>query len=126
MSNSVIGLSIDCADAATLGPVLGRRPRSTGEPPANHRVLRDRRERVDAGSPTGVPPGRTRMVGFSLFAQSPTTIATAWREILPLIVRGSVTPIVDRVYPLGEAGEALRHPIEDRPLGKVVLAGRSK
>ena len=66
---------------------------------------------------------RARMAGFSLFAQSPTTIATAWREILPLIVGGSVKPIVERVYRFGEAGEALRHLIEDRPFGKVVLAG---
>ncbi len=64
-----------------------------------------------------------RMAGFSLFAQSPTTVATAWRDILPLIVGGSVKPIVERVYPLGEAGRALRHLIEDRPFGKVVLAG---
>jgi NADPH2:quinone reductase len=27
------------------------------------------------------------------------------------------------VYPLSEAGEALRHLIEDRPFGKVILAG---
>jgi NADPH:quinone reductase-like Zn-dependent oxidoreductase len=60
--------------------------------------------------------------GFSLFAQSPTAIATAWR-ILPLIVSGSVKPIVERVYPFGEAGEALRHLIEDQPFGKIVLAG---
>ena len=64
-----------------------------------------------------------RMAGFSLFAQSPTAIATAWRDIIPLIVGGSVKPIVERVYPLGEAGGALRHLIEDRPFGKVVLAG---
>jgi NADPH2:quinone reductase len=64
-----------------------------------------------------------RMVGFSLFAQSSTAIATAWREIIPLIVGGSVRPIVERVYPLGEAGEALRHLTEDRPFGKVVLRG---
>ena len=63
-----------------------------------------------------------RMAGFSLFAQSPTTIAKAWRDIIPLIVGGSVKPIVERVYPLGEAGEALRHLIEDRPFGKVILA----
>src|SRR5207302_920756 len=50
-----------------------------------------------------------RMAGFSLFAQSPTAIATAWRDVIPLIVGGSVKPIVERVYPLGEAGEALRH-----------------
>jgi NADPH:quinone reductase len=66
---------------------------------------------------------RARMAGFSLFAQSPTAIATAWRDALPLIVGGSVKPIVERVYPFGEAGDALRHLIEDRPFGKVVLAG---
>jgi NADPH:quinone reductase len=66
---------------------------------------------------------RARMVGFSLFAQPPTAIAAAWRDILPLIVSGSVKPIVERVHPFGEAGEALRHLIEDRPFGKVVLAG---
>jgi NADPH:quinone reductase len=66
---------------------------------------------------------RARMAGFSLFAQSPAAIATAWRDALPLITSGSVKPIVERVHPLGEAGEALRHLIEDRPFGKVVLAG---
>src|SRR6202522_3692957 len=66
---------------------------------------------------------RARMAGFSLFAQSPTAVAAAWRDILPLIVSGSVKPIVERVYPLSEAGEALRHLIEDRPFGKVVLKG---
>jgi NADPH:quinone reductase len=64
-----------------------------------------------------------RMAGFSLFAQSPAAIAAAWRDILPLIVSGSVNPIVERVYPFGDASEALRHLIEDRPFGKVVLAG---
>jgi NADPH2:quinone reductase len=66
---------------------------------------------------------RARMAGFSLFAQSPTAIAAAWQSILPLIVSGSVKPIVERVYPFSEAAEALRHLIEDRPFGKVVLAG---
>ncbi len=64
-----------------------------------------------------------RMAGFSLFAQSPTAIATAWREIIPLIVSASAKPIVERVYPLADASEGLRHLIEDRPFGKVVLAG---
>jgi len=66
---------------------------------------------------------RARMAGFSLFAQSPIAIADAWRNISPLIVSGSVKPLVERVYPLSEAGEALRHLIEDRPFGKVILAG---
>ncbi|HWZ60319.1 MAG TPA: zinc-binding alcohol dehydrogenase family protein [Gemmatimonadaceae bacterium] len=62
-----------------------------------------------------------RMAGFSLFAQSPTAIATAWRDIIPLIVGGSVKPIVERVYPLAEAGQALRHLTKDRPFGKVIV-----
>jgi NADPH:quinone reductase-like Zn-dependent oxidoreductase len=32
-------------------------------------------------------------------------------------------PVVERVYPLREAHEALRHLIEDRPFGKLALAG---
>jgi NADPH2:quinone reductase len=64
---------------------------------------------------------RARMEGFSLFGQSPTVVATAWRDIFSLIASGSVKPIVERVYPLAEAGEALRHLIEDRPFGKVIL-----
>src|SRR5271163_906343 len=66
---------------------------------------------------------RARMAGFSLFAQSSTAIVSAWRDIIPLIVSRSVKPIVERVYPLSEASEALRHLIEDRPFGKVVLKG---
>jgi NADPH2:quinone reductase len=62
-----------------------------------------------------------RMAGFSLFAQPPTAIAAAWREIVRLVVGGSIKPVVERVYPLSEAGEALRHLIEDRPFGKVIL-----
>lgn len=64
-----------------------------------------------------------RMCGFSLFAQSPPDIAAAWRVILPLIENGSVKPVVERIFPLSEGGEALRHLFEDRPFGKVVLAG---
>ena len=68
----------------------------------------------------GLPPGRkttidvtdliwkrARMAGFSLFAQPPTAIASAWRDIIPLIVSGSVKPIVEQIYPFGEAGGSL-------------------
>src|SRR6202521_702870 len=72
---------------------------------------------------TGLIWKRTRMAGFSLFAQSPTAIAAACRDVIPLIVDGSVKPIVERVYALPEAGAALRHLIEDRPFGKVLLRG---
>ena len=63
---------------------------------------------------------RARMAGFSLFAQSPTAVATAWRTLSadPQRIRQA-----DRRAGLffAEAGEALRHLIEDRPFGKVVL-----
>jgi len=62
-----------------------------------------------------------RMAGFALAAQPPSVIASAWSTILPLIANGSVNPIVERTYPLEEAAEALRHLIEDRPFGKVIL-----
>jgi NADPH:quinone reductase-like Zn-dependent oxidoreductase len=66
---------------------------------------------------------RAQMAGFSLFDQSPATIAAAWADIVPLVVSGAIKPIVERVYPFAEAAEALRHLIEDRPFGKIVLAG---
>ena len=62
-----------------------------------------------------------RMAGFSLFAQPPQAVAAAWRDVVARISSGSIKPIVERVYPFSEASEALRHLVEDRPFGKVVL-----
>ena len=66
---------------------------------------------------------RARMSGFALPAQSHATKAAAWATILPLLTSGQVEPIVERAYRLDEAAEALRHLIEDRPFGRVVLVG---
>ncbi len=66
---------------------------------------------------------RARMSGFALAAQSHAVKMAAWATILPLLTSGNVKPIVERTYKLEEAGEALRHLIEDRPFGRVVLAG---
>ena len=43
--------------------------------------------------------------------------------ILSLLTSGRVKPIVERTYKLDAAAEALRHLIEDRPFGRVVLVG---
>jgi NADPH2:quinone reductase len=64
---------------------------------------------------------RASMSGFSLFAQSPAVKATAWATIRSLLTSGKVKPIVERTYKLNAAAEALRHLIEDRPFGRVVL-----
>src|SRR5258705_4693721 len=66
---------------------------------------------------------RARMSGFALAAQSHAIKAAAWDTILPLLTSGQVNPIVERTYELGDAAEALRHLIEDRPFGRVVLVG---
>jgi NADPH:quinone reductase len=65
---------------------------------------------------------RASLSGFSLFAQSRATKSAAWAAILPLLTSGMVKPLVERAYRLDEAAEALRHLIEDRPFGRVVLA----
>jgi NADPH2:quinone reductase len=61
------------------------------------------------------------MSGFSLFAQLPAVKAAAWASIVSLLASRKVEPIVERAYKLNEAAEALRHLIEDRPFGRVVL-----
>jgi NADPH2:quinone reductase len=66
---------------------------------------------------------RARMSGFILFAQSHAVKAAAWATILSLLTSGRVKPIVERTYKLDAAAEALRHLIEDRPFGRVVLVG---
>jgi NADPH:quinone reductase-like Zn-dependent oxidoreductase len=64
---------------------------------------------------------RASMSGFSLFAQSQAVKAAAWAAILPLLASGAVKPIVERTFKLEESAEALRHLIEDRPFGRVVV-----
>jgi NADPH:quinone reductase-like Zn-dependent oxidoreductase len=46
---------------------------------------------------------------------------TALRE---LIESGAVTPAVDRSYPLGETAAAVRHLLDGRARGKLVVAVR--
>jgi NADPH:quinone reductase len=61
------------------------------------------------------------MRGFNLFAVSEGIRAAAWAAIVSLLTSGRVKPIVERTYKLDDAAEALRHLIEDRPFGRVVL-----
>jgi NADPH:quinone reductase-like Zn-dependent oxidoreductase len=42
-------------------------------------------------------------------------------EMLPLIQTGTVTPTVDRTYPLGQAPEAMRHLEAGEARGKVAI-----
>jgi NADPH:quinone reductase-like Zn-dependent oxidoreductase len=65
---------------------------------------------------------RATLSGFSAFAATPGDLAEAYAAVLPRIASGAITPAHDRTFPLDQAPEALRHLIEDRPFGKVVLS----
>lgn len=58
---------------------------------------------------------------FLLFSQPPTVWAGAWATITDLLRAGKISPIVAKTFPLAQAPEAIRHLMEDRPLGRVIL-----
>jgi len=64
---------------------------------------------------------RASMKSFSLFSQTAEVWSTAWSVIFSLLQSGAVKPIVAKAFPLTEAADALRHLIEGRPFGRVVL-----
>ena len=64
---------------------------------------------------------RASLQSFSLFVYSPQEVQAVWDEIEPFFTSGTVRPIIDRIFPLAEAAEALRYLIEDRPFGRVLL-----
>jgi NADPH:quinone reductase len=66
---------------------------------------------------------RASIQSFNLFAQPQAIKTAAWATIVSLLTSGRVKPIVERTYKLDAAAEALRHLIEDRPFGRVVLVG---
>ena len=62
---------------------------------------------------------------LNMFRQPQATVTDAWKAIASLLQSGAIKPIVAKTFPLVEAAEALRHLVEGRPFGRVVLtAGR--
>jgi NADPH:quinone reductase len=64
--------------------------------------------------------------GFSLAAAAPAQSRRAWTAITGLLARDRIHPVIDSIYPLAAAGEAIRHLVEDRPIGKVVITDLSR
>jgi NADPH:quinone reductase len=64
---------------------------------------------------------RASIQSFSLFAQPQTAFTDTWNAIVSLLKSGTIKPIVAKTFPLEEAPDAIRHLIEGRPFGKVVL-----
>ena len=46
-------------------------------------------------------------------------------QVWPLMVAGKITPIVDRVFPIADAGQAHEYVKKNQNIGKVVLAVRA-
>jgi len=63
-----------------------------------------------------------QMRGVSLSGWfSPDEQRVVWDQILPLLENGNIRPMVARTFDAGEAPEAQRYLIEDKPFGKVLL-----
>jgi NADPH:quinone reductase-like Zn-dependent oxidoreductase len=56
-----------------------------------------------------------------LRAFAPETLAAAQRALLGYLSEGSIRPTVAKVFPLSEAAEAVRHLMEGRPFGRVLM-----
>lgn len=69
---------------------------------------------------------RASLHGFSLPSVTAAQSRLAWSTITGLLVDGRIHPVIDSIYPLDAAGEAIRHLVEDRPIGKVVITGLSR
>jgi len=58
--------------------------------------------------------------GFSFRLFSQQTVAAANAALLEFLKQGALQPMVDKVFPMSEAAEAVRHLIEDRAFGRVL------
>ena len=59
--------------------------------------------------------------GFTFRLFSPDAIAAADAVLLGFLRDGSLQPTIDKVFPMSQAPEAVRHLIEDRPYGRVLM-----
>lgn len=62
--------------------------------------------------------------GFTFRLFTPQTIAAANSTLLEFLKEGSLQPTIDRVFRLSEAAAAVRHLIEDRPFGRVLMSAQ--
>lgn len=59
--------------------------------------------------------------GFNFRIFTPQTVAAADAALLGFLKQGALQPTVGKVFPMSEAAEAVRHLIEDRPFGRVLM-----
>ena len=59
--------------------------------------------------------------GFTLRAFAPEIVSAAQKTLLGYLSEGSIEPTIAKVFPLSEAAEAVRHLMEGRPFGRVLM-----
>jgi len=59
--------------------------------------------------------------GFTFRLFAPQTVAAASATLGGFLQEGALKPTIDRVFPMSQAPEAVRHLIEDRPFGRVLM-----
>lgn len=59
--------------------------------------------------------------GFTFRFFSQQTVAAANAALLEFLKEDALQPTIDRIFPMSEAAEAVRHLIEDRPFGRVLM-----
>jgi NADPH:quinone reductase len=62
-----------------------------------------------------------KMRGFTLRAFAPETLGAAQAALLGYLAAGAVQPTIAKIFPLAEAAAAVRHLIEARPFGRVLM-----
>ena len=59
--------------------------------------------------------------GFTFRLFKPETVAAAREVLLGYLKAGDLQPTIAKVFPLSDAPEAVRHLVEDRPFGRVLM-----
>lgn len=62
-----------------------------------------------------------KMRGFTMRAFAPEIVAAAQKALLGYLSEGRIKPTIAKVFPLSEAAEAVRHLMEGRPFGRVLM-----
>jgi NADPH:quinone reductase-like Zn-dependent oxidoreductase len=62
-----------------------------------------------------------RVRGFTLRAFAPEVQAAAQQALLGYLSEGSIEPTIAKVFPLSDAAETVRHLMEGRPFGRVLM-----
>ena len=63
-----------------------------------------------------------RIRGFNFLLETPERRARAWRGISALLADRKIKPIVAKVFPFEQTAEAMRHLVDDRPSGRVIVS----